>query len=91
MLARHFARVSKRDYPNALRFRRADLDDLLLYTHFKLPLLIPDAGSVQDLPVDIRRAIEELLIRHGEIVLEKDDACFHARGPRPAKAPEGGG
>jgi len=91
MLARHFAQVSKREYPNALRFRRADLDDLLLYARFKLPLLIPDADSVQDLPADIRRAIEEFLIRHGEVVLEKDDACFHARMPRPAQAPEGGG
>jgi len=82
MLGEHFTQVTKRDYANALRFTRADASDLLLYARFKLPFLIPGASSVQDLPDDIRRAVERFLAGHDEVMLEKDDACFHARGPR---------
>ncbi|MFH1144768.1 MAG: class I SAM-dependent methyltransferase [Candidatus Eisenbacteria bacterium] len=82
VLQDHFATVTRRDYRNALRFPRAQEDDLLLYIQFKLPLLIRGASPSHDVPDVVRDAVRRFLDRHGEAILEKDDACFYCRSPR---------
>ena len=82
LLEPHFREVQRTDYPNSLRFGPAQVADLLLYVQFKLPLLIPGADLQQEVPQTVRQAIDDYFARYGEVVLEKNDACFVCRRPR---------
>ncbi|MBN2563048.1 MAG: class I SAM-dependent methyltransferase [Phycisphaerae bacterium] len=80
-LERWFGQVTQIDYHNALRFKAAHLDDLLLYLKFKLPLLIPDAAQADNLPSALIHHAEASLSRLGEVVVEKNDTAFQCRSP----------
>jgi SAM-dependent methyltransferase len=94
-LAPHFEAIERVDFPNELRFGPEDREDLFAYLRFKLPLLAPDglgegeaavAGAPADgLPASMRRSIEQWLARHGELIVEKNDAGFRCQGPRTAR------
>jgi len=79
-----FETVERIHFPNTLRFAKADLDDVLVYLQFKLPLLgldaDPSAGEAP--PEPMRRAIERWLAEHGGLTEDKTDAGFRCRGPR---------
>jgi len=81
-LARYFAAVRQIDYPNRLCFHLADIDDLQAYVRFKLPLLIPGSDPTGKIPATIAEPLRAWLARHGELIIEKDDACFQCRRPR---------
>lgn len=82
VLGRWFAHVMQGGYPNSLRFEREDREDLRTYVHFKLPLLAADGPA----PEEIVRAVEAHLMSVGQLVVEKDDACFWCREPRGRNA-----
>jgi SAM-dependent methyltransferase len=79
-LARHFGIVERRPYPNTLVFSRSDVDDYMTLIRFKLPSLLPDGQGASDLPARAR----EMLVRDGCVTIDKDDAVFAARKPRPS-------
>jgi len=75
-----FQDVERRDYPNALRFESNQLDELLSYVEFKLPLLDPESGERLSEPM--RHALQAWFEQRNELVVEKDDAVFRCRRPR---------
>jgi SAM-dependent methyltransferase len=80
---RHWFRVvERRDYPNTLRFGPADLEDLLAYVAFKLPLLAPDVADEAAALARMRAAIERRMAVDGAVTVEKDDSCYWCRRPR---------
>ncbi len=78
-----FRTVERRDYVNALRFGPADMDDLMTYVAFKLPLLTPAGGDEAVALASMRASIARHLAADGALVVEKDDACFWCLHPRP--------
>ncbi|MCU0663021.1 MAG: class I SAM-dependent methyltransferase [Myxococcota bacterium] len=81
-LARCFADTERIDYPNQLLFERDQLEDLLAYALFKLPLIRPEAESGLSFSAPLREALERRLVEGEPFSIEKDDAVFHARTPR---------
>jgi SAM-dependent methyltransferase len=89
-LARHFTEVERIDYPNRLRFGPAEVDEVVTYLCFKLPLL-----CTPEHPADVRRepataSIQAWMREHGELIVTKDDAGFRCRGPRAAAGDQDG-
>jgi len=81
LLERHFDEVTRIDYRNALRFAPRDLDDLLTYLRFKLPLLTPDSRPGCGLPEAYGDYARALLLRTGRVRILKNDTVFHCRSP----------
>jgi SAM-dependent methyltransferase len=81
-LAPFFDEVSRRDYRNALVFSPGALPELLTYIRFKLPLVLPGTSVNHAVPATIAEAVARCLASRGEVVIEKDDACFQCRRPR---------
>jgi SAM-dependent methyltransferase len=80
-LAPWFGKVDRIDYHNALRFGRADTEELRRYLHFKLPMLVPGAAAGDALPAGLEEYVDKTMRDHGEIVVEKNDAVFRCREP----------
>ncbi len=77
-----FGEVVRIDYRNTLRFEAEDMDDLLAYLKFKLPLLIPEATPESDLPQFMEAASRQYVRSRGAVVVDKTDAAFRCRSPR---------
>ncbi|MFH1464732.1 MAG: class I SAM-dependent methyltransferase [Pseudomonadota bacterium] len=82
LLAPSFGRVERVDYPNRLRFGPEHEDDLLAYLAFKLPVLLSEPPPGPDLPPAVAASARATLCAHGEVWVEKDDACFRCWEPR---------
>lgn len=83
-LARHFAEVERIDYPNRLRFGPADVGEVLTHLCFKLPLLGAPNPPAEERTERVSVALGAWMRAHGELLVNKDDAGFRCRGPRPA-------
>ena len=70
-------------YPNALVFGPDDVDDLLAFLHFKLPVILPGWQPSEELPPGAPERARDLLSRRGKLIIEKNDAAFRCRDPRP--------
>ncbi len=81
LLKAHFGEVTRIEYNNSLKFERDHLDELFTYMRFKLPLLVPGAKPTDEIPADLARYARMAMSRAGEVVVEKNDAIFHARRP----------
>jgi len=78
-LRRWFGIIERRDYPNTLHFRPPDLEDLMAYVAFKLPLLAPGVGDASAALARMRAAIERQMERDDAVAVEKDDSCYWCR------------
>ena len=81
LLKRWFGEVAQIDYQNSLRFQEDQIDELLTYLRFKLPLLFPDSAPGDDVPEVVAGFAGTLLSRAGEVVIEKNDSTFQCRRP----------
>lgn len=81
-LGRWFGQVERVDYPNALVFGPDELDELLAFLHFKLPLILPGWQPSDELPPGVAERARNLLSTHGTLVIEKNDAVFRCSMPR---------
>jgi len=81
-LHRHFRAVSSVSYPNRLRFGAEHREELLAFVRFKLPVLMADVGPGMVVPPAVLRALDRWMSRHGELQIEKDDACFRCWASR---------
>ncbi|UCG32217.1 MAG: class I SAM-dependent methyltransferase [Phycisphaerales bacterium] len=81
-LGRWFGQVERVNYPNTLVFGRDEIDDLLAFLHFKLPLLLPGWQPSDELPPGVCERARKLLSMRGKLVIEKNDAVFRCRKPR---------
>lgn len=77
-----FVDIERTDYPNALRFERAEIDDLLAYLRFKFRFMSDWPESEPELRRLHERDLEERLAHCVPVVLRKDDAAFWASSPR---------
>jgi ubiquinone/menaquinone biosynthesis C-methylase UbiE len=82
LLEPHFTTVERVDYPNTLVFGAEHFADLAEYIRFKLPLLVPGSQVSDAVPAPILKSVRQWFSQHGEVAVEKDDACFRCRGPR---------
>ena len=87
ILAQYFTDIEKIEYNNELYFRKEDIEDLLEYTRFKLPLMVlgqdlRDRSSDYNLSVRMEKQIEETLMTKGYLKIKKSDAIFRCRRPR---------
>ncbi len=78
LLAPHFRSIQRVDYPNRLEFGPEAIEDLIRYTAYKLPGLLPGTPAV---PAGMRAALEAVLRTRGSLCVDKSDCCFYARGP----------
>lgn len=78
----YFDEIEKIEYENSLFFDSDHLNDLLRYVRFKLPLLLPDPASGDDMPKLLQERISEWLSRGSVLVMDKNDAIFRCRLPR---------
>jgi SAM-dependent methyltransferase len=81
-LAPWFETVERVDYANAIGFGAGDLDDLLQYLQFKLPLLSPDLEGKGDPARVLEQAARRALARSGRVTFEKGDAAFRCTRPK---------
>jgi SAM-dependent methyltransferase len=81
-LNRFFERVERVDYPNLLRFGSQHFEELLAYIRFKLPFLSPGTEPDGNIPEPMLHSVEAYMAAQGEVVVEKDDACFRCWRPR---------
>ena len=58
ILRRLFDECLRTDYPNRLRFEPGQIEELLLYIQFKLPLLVAGGDPGHGVPARIRRAVD---------------------------------
>ena len=81
LLEQCFDHVERIPYSNTLRFSAEQLEDLLIYFRFKLPLLSAGApdGALDE---QLRRSAQAQFQRGNEIRVEKNDMIFRCRGPR---------
>jgi ubiquinone/menaquinone biosynthesis C-methylase UbiE len=77
LLAGTFRRVERTNY---LTFEERDLEDLLGYLAFKLPLVRPGARYGAELPDAFIRAASTAMQRKGRLTVEKDDTLFVCGG-----------
>ncbi len=76
LLAGSFRRVDRTSYLNTLTFEGRDLNDLLAYLAFKLPLVRPGARYGAELPDAFIEAATTALRGKGRLIVEKDDTLF---------------
>jgi ubiquinone/menaquinone biosynthesis C-methylase UbiE len=78
-----FAEIESIRYPNDLRFQNGELEDLLTYIRFKLPLAVcgSDSSSEPELPAFVEPNLRAHMDRAAVITVEKDDAIFRCRRP----------
>ncbi|MFH1416733.1 MAG: class I SAM-dependent methyltransferase [Planctomycetota bacterium] len=81
ILARAFGKIKRIDYANSLRFRADQVDDLLAYIRFKLPLMVPGADSDGELPVQLVKHVRSEMAARGFVAMEKNDAVFQCWSP----------
>ena len=87
ILTPYFTEIEKIEYKNELHFRKGNINDLLEYTRFKLPLMalgqdLQDRSTDVKLPSKMEKLIEETLMTQGYVNINKSDAVFRCRGPR---------
>jgi SAM-dependent methyltransferase len=82
LLAPWFASVETREYPNDLVFGSGDLEALLAYVRFKLPLIVRGFPLGMDVPRPIAARAAARLEQDGRIEIAKDDRVFVCREPR---------
>jgi ubiquinone/menaquinone biosynthesis C-methylase UbiE len=83
----YFGNIERIDYINTLHFETKDIDNLLEYTRFKLPLMalgpeLHKRGTNVYLPDRLKRFIKETLMAEGEVNVKKSDAIFRCREPK---------
>lgn len=81
-LAGLFDEVERVDYPNTLTFAGGEIDDLLTYLRFKLPVLVPGTAFGEALPEELPQAVQVAVADAGRVVVDKSDAIFRCRKPR---------
>jgi SAM-dependent methyltransferase len=81
-LCDHFETMERREYSNSLVFLADEIDDLLRYVRFKLPLLRRERPMGADLPPEIAGRLRRMLESEGSIEIRKDDTIFVCTGPR---------
>ncbi len=81
ILARAFGKIKRIDYANSLRFRADQVDDLLAYIRFKLPLMVPGANPDGGLPVQLVEHVRSEMAARGFVAMEKNDAIFQCWSP----------
>lgn len=81
LLEQYFDEVERIPYSNTVRFSAGQLEDLLWYFRFKLPLLSAGApdGALDE---QMRMAAQAQFQNGKEIRVEKSDTIFRCRGPR---------
>ena len=72
--------MDRTDYTSTLTFEERDLDDLLAYLAFKLPLVKPGARYGVELPDAFVQSASEALRQKGQLTVEKDDTLFACGG-----------
>jgi SAM-dependent methyltransferase len=77
-----FADVDVIQYRNSLRFQNGELEDLLTYMRFKLPLAIQVSDSGPELPAFVEPNLRAAMERENELTVHKDDAIFRCRRPK---------
>lgn len=81
LLEPRFDVVERIDYSNHLRFAPQHLEELLTYLRLKLHLLTPETQADCGIPEPMLRSVNAWLAQRGEIIVEKDDACFRCWRP----------
>jgi len=81
ILTRAFGEIKRIDYANSLRFRADQVDDLLAYIRFKLPLLVPGAGLNGELPAQLVEHVKSEMAARDFVTMEKNDAVFQCWSP----------
>lgn len=76
-----FADVEVVQYPNSLRFQNGELEDLLTYLRFKLPLAVCVSDSGPELPAFVEPTLRAAMERQNVLLVHKDDAIFRCRRP----------
>ena len=64
-----------------MRFRADQVEELLTYLRFKLPLLVPGSKVGDDLPDRIKQHVHASMSRQGEVTVNKSDAIFRCWSP----------
>ncbi len=77
-----FGKINKIKYENALRFEAQNIDRLIAYLSFKLPLLVPGASPGDALPNALEKYVRDLIRKQERITIEKNDCAFHCWRPR---------
>ena len=76
-----FADVDVVQYPNSLRFENGEVEDLLTYLRFKLPLAFSVSDSGPELPAFVEPTLRAAMERQNVLIVHKDDAIFRCRRP----------
>lgn len=76
-----FADVEVIQYPNSLLFQNGEVEDLLTYLRFKLPLAVCVADSGPELPAFVEPTLRAAMERQNVLIVHKDDAIFRCRRP----------
>lgn len=82
ILAPWFGNIERIDYQNTLSFGAEEIEDLLAYLTFKLPVLAPCPGVEGRRPDELAAAARSLLAGRSAVELEKNDSIFRCREPR---------
>jgi SAM-dependent methyltransferase len=80
-LSPFFADVETIVYPNHLLFLNGELDDLMTYIRFKLPLAMCESDTEPVLPDFVEPNLRATMDRTRAVTVEKDDAIFRCRRP----------
>lgn len=77
----YFRNVFMKEYRNSLIFEEKHAHELLTYALFKLPLLLKNIDADNRLPRNLEKNVQKNLEEKKCIIIEKNDAIFHCRGP----------